>query len=1009
MLKDNNHISKLYTAVLIILLLTAYSSFAQLSTQPSKFLTNTYGQKPVLPPINPSDTISGREIIKAVEDTIGVDAQKLDEELLPGIIDKASEYSTIEVGKDPNTDFNVMPKQEYSSQKLELVKEASEKVEKLVETASEEFRKKVTPVDIYGFDILQKGEIRFFNSALDIRPPDNYVLGVGDEINVVIWGFADYNEVFTIDKEGYIFPRLVGRIYLKGLTLANAREVVQSRFGRAYNLTNSKFDMRLNYSRVITINLTGELFNPGSYTLPAINSVFNILSFVGGPSAIGSVRNVLIKRNDQIIHSFDLYKYLFKPEEQVSFFLETNDYIHVPQAEKVVEIKGEVKRPGKYELKKGEGFKELLDFCAGLTKQAFTTSIQVKRYQNNQVFITDYSLEQLNGKDAVELVDGDIITVRKIPEILKNYVEIKGAVYVPGRYQYKKDMRVSDVIREAGGLLDEVYLEEAYLVRFYEDFTKESFKLNLKNIVKDPGSPDDVMLKEKDYVEILKSTYFQDKYSITIKGAVRNPRSYDMQEGMTLRDVIILSGGLTQFAYKERAFISRINKYDKTTTYLTVQMDTSNNYAALDSIKLQPDDVIEILSNLTFLNENMVTVQGTVRRPGKYELWRELSVKDLILISGGLTENVFLERAYLFRQLDNLDTEVIPFKVDTSNNMAALDNIKLKRNDKIQFFNKTVFFEKYPVEVNGLVKKPSVFDYNENMTLADALLLAGGFKKEAANNRIEIARVTNFKEAVEKDIPLKIEISIIRLTTEISKDEIANSFYLQPFDQIYVRATPGFDFQEKVYIKGEVLFPGAYSLKSKDEKLSSLIRRAGGLTPYAYSKGTSMYRGEVEKGRIVMNLEHALRRPSSKYNYVLRKGDSIIVPRIIDLVTIAGNIKYPYIDRDSVVNAPYTPGKRAGYYVRNYGVGFAKKSIKSDTYVAYNGGLVKGTKSFFGFKFYPKVDEGSYIYVPKKEKAKEKKEKTRTGGFDPFRTLETLIGTTGSALTLYLVFRARQN
>lgn len=950
---------------------------------------------------------SAREIIKAVEDTIGVDIEEINEESVPDIIEDATKFSNEGDLTNPNTDFNVMPKQQYAKSRLEQVKEASEKVEKLIETASEELRSKTKPVDIYGFDILQKGEIRFFNSALDVRPPDNYILGVGDELNIVVWGFADYNEVFTIDNEGYIHPRLVGRIYLKGLTLKDAKEVVRSRYSRAYNLSNSKFDMVINYSRVITVNLTGELFNSGSYTLPAINSVFNILSFVGGPTEIGTVRNIQIKRGGSIIYTFDLYKYLFKPEEQVGFYLESNDYIHVPRSEKVVEIKGEIRRPGKYELKKGEGLKDLLEFCAGTKKSAYTKSIQVKRYLNNQVYITDYDLSEIQGENGLELLDGDVVIVRKIPEILKNFVEIKGAIYVPGRYELKEGMKVSDLILEAGGLLDEVYLDEAYLVRWYEDFTKESFKLNLKNIVKDPLSPDNVVLKEKDYVEILTTTYFQDKFQISIKGAVRKPRSYDMQEGMTLRDLIILSGGLEQHAYTSRAFISRVNKFDKTISYITVALDTSNNYAALDSFKLQVNDEVEILSNLTFLNENMVSIKGTVRRPGRYELWKELSVKDLILLSGGLTENAFLERGYLFRVLDNLETEVIPFRVDTTNNMAALDNIKLQRKDNIQLFDKTTFLEGYPVEVNGVVKKPSVFDYRTNMTLADALLLAGGFKKESANNRIEIARITNFKEAIEKDIPLTIEIKIFKITSDIARDEIANSIYLEPFDQIYVRTTPGFDFQEKVYIRGEVLYPGAYSLISKDEKLSSLIRRAGGLTQYAYPKGTSMYRGGIRKGRIVMNLEMALRRPSSKFNYILKEGDSIIVPRIIDLVTVAGNIKYPYIDKDTIVNAPFTSGKRAGYYIRNYGVGFAKKSVKRNVYVELNGGHIKGTKSFLGIKFYPKVDEGAYIFVPKKEPKKPKKERTPGTGFDPFKTLDTLVGAAASGLTLYLLLLRR--
>ncbi len=950
--------------------------------------------------------LSSREIIKAVEDTIGVDVRELDEGRIDDVIQRARDIAGEETPNRPGEDINTQEKQEFSDKVLDQVQDASQKIEKLIETASEELRQNVQKVEVFGFDFLQNREIKLFNSALDIKPPENYVIGSGDELNIVVWGYADYNEVFTVDEKGYIQPRLVGRIYIKGLTYKNAKEVIRQRFGQAYNLRNSQLDITLNYSRVITVNVVGEVFNPGSFTVPAINTAFNILSFVGGPNEIGSIRNIQIKRGNDVVQRFDLYKFMFEPEKQEGVFLENNDYIYVPRAQKTIEISGEIKRPGKFELLENEGLNELLKYSAGFTPAAYTRNIQIKRYLNNKIYLIDIDLEKRNGQNF-QLFDGDEIYVRKVPELLKNYVNIEGAVNIPGRYVFSEGLTVLKLIENAAGFKDDVYLEEAYLTRTFGDFTKKTFKLNLAEVLENPSSDQNMALKERDHIEIFSKTYFYDKFNVSISGAVRNPRSFELQEGMTLRDIILLAGGLEQHAYQSRAFITRTNPYDKRTSYLTVMLDTSNNMGALDTIKILENDQVEVLSNLTFLNESRVEIQGAVRHPGIFELWRELSLRDLILLAGGLNESVYLDRAYIFREKDELNRRIIPIPLDPSNNFANLDTVYLERRDIVKIFSKTEFLESYLVEVNGEVKKPDVFDFTFGMTLADALMLSGGFKFISANNRIEIARIEDFVEAVTNDIPLSTVIETVSVGVDIATDSLANAYKLQPFDQIYVRAAPGFDLQEKVYIYGEVQYPGVYPLQNKNETLSSLIERAGGLTEYSFARGTTLFREEENYGKVVMNLEKALRRNHSKYNYVLKEGDRINVPRTKDLVTIAGKIRYPYTDRDSTINAPYTNNKRARFYIRNYGTGFAKGAKKRDTYVVHSGGLVRGTKTFWGAKFYPRVDKGSSIYVPPKPPKREKRErKQRTGEFDPLKFTQSFLATTTSAVTLFLLIKS---
>lgn len=866
---------------------------------------------------------------------------------------------------------------------------------------------------VYGLSYLRDRDVSIFNSALDVKPPDNYIIGPGDEISVNIWGYSDYNQVFTVEKEGFITPRFIGRIYIKGLTVSEAKKVLESKFDRIYDMRNSKFDISINYSRVIRINVAGEAMNPGSYTLPAVNAAFNVLSYVGGPSDIGSIRNVQIKRDGEVVNRFDLYRYLFFPEQQSDIFLQNNDYLFVPVARKTVTVTGAIKRPGKYELLDTETWDDLLVYSAGYLPTSFTGSVQIKRYENNKVFIFDVNLDSLKRVNGVlPLMNGDEIRVREIAAVVDNYLEVLGPVELPGRYQFRTDMRVSDLIAEAGGLKEDVFAGEAYLTRTRDDLTRYTIKLNLKDIIEDPGGEADIPLQKRDELEMFSSTYFYDAFQVSITGAVRNPRSFPLQEGMTVRDLIKLAGGLERFAYLERGYITRRNSLDSTTTYLSFDVDTSNNLLALDQYAVQANDEVNILSYLDFVEESTVEIKGGVRNPGTYELWRDLSLKDFIIISGGLLESAYLPRAYIYRTWDDLREEIIAVELDTTDNMAALDEVRLRKNDVVEIFAMKNYELSFPIEVNGSVRQPGVFVFRKNTTLADALILAGGLKYSASNKRIEIARIANFEESVMNDTPLEVEIIKIDISVDVATDPLANSTVLRPFDQVYVREAPGFDFQEKVMIEGEVLYPGLYVLKDKDERLMSLIDRAGGLTEYAFPKGARLVREEDKLGKVIMDLERAERRPRSKYNYIIKEGDEITIPRMKDLVTVTGKIAYPYIDADSTISGAHTSGKRAKYYIKQYGTGFTKQSRKKDTYVVYANGEVKQTKHFWGLKFYPKVEQGATVYVPPKLTRRQRKglpPKDPDKRFDGLRFTEILLSTTTSALTVYLLIDRTRN
>lgn len=251
---------------------------------------------------------------------------------------------------------------------MEEAAKAGELIQQMTELGSTPLRVGLEPVDVFGFHVFRKKEDLLFNSATDMKAPRNYVIGAGDQLQVIIWGFSDYNELFVVDKEGFIQPRYAGRINVKGLTLEQAEQVVTRRLNQTYNMTNSRVAINLNYSRVITVNVVGEVENPGSYTFPAINTAFNLLSHIGGPTKGGSLRNVQIKRAGRVVATFDLYKFLFTPELVGDIFLENNDYIYIPPASNIVTVSGSIVRSGKYELLPEEGISSLLTYAGGYTR-----------------------------------------------------------------------------------------------------------------------------------------------------------------------------------------------------------------------------------------------------------------------------------------------------------------------------------------------------------------------------------------------------------------------------------------------------------------------------------------------------------------------------------------------------------------------------------------------------------------------------------------------------------------
>lgn len=756
--------------------------------------------------------------------------------------------------------------------------------EELVDQAQEE----LPPTNIYGQQIFRNKTLKVYSQSDDVAPSPSYILGPGDKINISIWGISQEDATYEINQSGYIKPTGMSRITLKGISYEKAKGLLQSRFSERYRFRPEEFAVTISYARTINVNIYGDVFNPGSFTIPAINTAFNALIAAGGPNDIGSVRNIKLIRNNGGTQQMDVYEFMNNPSISEDFQLSNNDVIFVSVAEKIVEIKGAIRRPLKYELLANEQLKNLIDYAGGLKENAYRTTIQIKRFEDDEEKIIDVKLgELMRGSGDFTLLNGDIVTIPVIPKAYENFATVEGAVELPGEYEIAKGMRVRDVLEKAV-LAKEARTDIAYLIRVRANGTASYERVNIAEVLANPSSPDNYELTARDRLNVLSQRAFVDQEIISTVGHIRNPREirYDPSNSIKVADAIMLSAG---------------------------------------------------------------------PKPGATDF------------------------AYIRRTDPNDDRETQYIRVNLANalsNAASSDNLELKANDRLIVYSKSSYLDKSTVDIQGAVKEPGEFAYDPSLTLTDVLTLAGGFTISAATNKIDIFRVQ-----ILNNEPTKTIIETLEANENYQVDE--GDFELQPFDKIVVRSVPDFELQQLVILKGEVKYPGTYALLDDNEKISSVIKRAGGLTPEAFAEGAVLERNKEEEGYVVFQLEEALRNDKSNSNVILKQGDLIFIPKQKDLVSISlvNTLAADLYDADilgkGMVNVPYTKGKTAKYYIDEYAAGVGETGKRRLITVRHPSGEIQRTKNFLFFKKYPRVEKGSVVKIGRKKEKTEKEIKKK--------------------------------
>ena len=651
------------------------------------------------------------------------------------------------------------------------IKKAVERGASLEEAVSENLqekqKEKLPEAKTYGQQLFRDNSLKLYRTSDETKPPRSYVLGAGDVLAISIFDVSQANISLEVSREGYIQPDRLPRYFVAGLTIDEAEKMLKRNFRNYYLFSPDNFKLSVTSARTINVNIFGEVFNNGSFNISAVNTAFNALVAAGGPGDLGSVRQIKLLRPGKAPKNIDVYQFLNNPVVSQEFYLQDNDYIQVPVAQKVISIKGGINRPMQYELLPEENLNHLLKYAGGIKAGALKRNVQVKRYENDAEVILNVDLSELEAqkKDFV-LKHGDEVRVGEIEKGFENKVSIYGAVRDTGEYAFVQGMKINDLIQRSV-IRENAIQETAYLRRFNEDQKTVRYEIvNIKEAIKNPASPANLELRKGDVLTVRALSDFAESYKVIVDGAVRNPVKFALGErgNMKVSDALFLAGGIREDA-AEFAYLFRKRGDELTQEYYYIDLNGLSTKSDLSTdIELSPYDSIFVYKTAEFADKAFIKVGGAVRRPGEFVYNPTLTLKDAILLSGGLKQEASPNRIDVFR-LDfgnERRTTTLAKRIDLKNDLSlnSVKDFMLLPFDQVYIRYAPEFEPLRNVIIEGEVVYPGIYSLlKENMRLTDLIEMAGGLTNEAYIEGASLFRldgntgnvVVNLKTAMEKD------------------------------------------------------------------------------------------------------------------------------------------------------------------------------------------------------------------------------------------------------------------
>ena len=566
----------------------------------------------------------------------------------------------------------------------------------------------------------------------------------------------------------------------------------------------------------------------------------------------------------------------------------------------------------------------------------------------------------------------------------------------------------------------------------------------LEQMLVSDDSAVNIPLQPFDAIKIFSLSDFQDQNFISVEGQVRKPGVYLTTETMTLRDLLFLVGGPREDADLNNVELSIITRpefldvdnqgdesdesedgsdgegepdlppgvigYDaegnplelgadqQVVQRISLGTDWARN-VDLDTLLVRPFDRVQVYSKYDFIFPQYIDVEGSVNRPGRYQLKVGMTLKDLLYLAGGLTEDADVNEVELYRDIDlvergnfNLGTdeeEILRITIEEDwQNGQVTDSLDVTGFHKLVVRSERDFFVRGQVIVKGLVNNPDTFEVLPNMNLLDLLYMAEGLRMQADFEKIELYRIVETETIMGEIIPVPVRVNTVSTIQQWQKDSTLRDIKVNAFDMVFVRKNPNFELQQSIFIEGEVMVPGEYVKVRRAERLSSVVARAGGVTELADLEGAYLSRPDI--GKISLKLDRALRRRGGRFDTPVLEGDTLVIPPRVDIVGITGNVLKPG------TQVLFDPNKRSFKYYTNLAGGFARRTKRKHSTVTYVDGRVKRPKRVFLFRFYPRVEQGAVIDVAARPPKGE-------GGRRLDVNINTILSSATSLLTFYLL------
>ena len=657
---------------------------------------------------------------------------------------------------------------------------------------------------VFGLDIFRSATSQFQPNLAG--PVDaSYRLGPGDKLVLILTGDVEASYSLDVTREGFVVVPQVGQVYVNNLSLGELESLLASRLGRVYSGVrrdgngSTRFSINVARLRSNQVFVVGDVQRPGSYMVSSAGTALTALYAAGGPTINGSLRRIEVRRGGRVVDALDVYDYLIRGDASHDIRLQSGDIVFVPVHGARARIVGEVIRPATYELKAGEGLPQLLEAAGGFTASAARRRVNVERIvpatertiPGRDRTTLDVSSETLASGlgPAVPIQNGDVVRVFPITERARNRVMVTGNVNTPGPQGLAPGMQLSQALRGAGGVKPDTYLNEVLITRLLNDSTRVQLRARL---VDTTGTPvEDVPLREDDQIQVFSVTSFRPVRYVALAGHVNKPGRFLYREGMTIRDLVLLGGGVKEGASLREAEVARLpadRSGGQTAVTIRVPLDSTYLFERASGrayvgppgapaagngapeFVLDPYDNVLILRQASFEYQRTVTVNGEVRFPGSYALkTKREHLQDIITRAGGLTDEAQSDAILFVRKgptsyaiTNSRDGDVSSTLVQDSLTRAratngrigidlasalrdanSRDNIVLEDGDEI-----TILRYNPVIRVQGAVNAPANVTFVPGRDIYYYIRAAGGGSRVADEGRAYVTQPNGKLESV---------------------------------------------------------------------------------------------------------------------------------------------------------------------------------------------------------------------------------------------------------------------